>query len=143
MNEESTGPSVRSMIPQKVPPQWFGGSASAWSLFCAFSAGVEMLALLSARQREVFDLVVVGRDTAAIAVALGIAQKTVQTHRHEIHRRLGTSGSSDLVRFAAATNVLGPILDAERARLQELLVSGSPKAANSRQPTLPFEGSDT
>lgn len=62
---------------------------------------VSVLADLSAREREVFDLVVRGFSTLRIAAALFVAAKTVETHRASINRKLGLHSPPELVRFAA------------------------------------------
>ena len=59
------------------------------------------LASLSAREREIFDLVVRGFSTDAIAKQLFISAKTVETHRAHINKKLGLHSAAELVRFAA------------------------------------------
>ena len=56
---------------------------------------------LSAREREIFDLVVAGHATQRIASELFISIKTVETHRARINRKLGVHSGVELVRFAA------------------------------------------
>jgi DNA-binding NarL/FixJ family response regulator len=56
---------------------------------------------LSAREREVFDLVVAGHGNQRIASELFISVKTVETHRARINRKLGVHSGVELVRFAA------------------------------------------
>jgi DNA-binding NarL/FixJ family response regulator len=63
---------------------------------------------LSAREREVFTLVVRGFTTGAIARELFISAKTVETHRYHINAKLGLHSSAELVRFAAANGLLDP-----------------------------------
>lgn len=55
---------------------------------------------LTAREREIFALVGRGLTSQAIAAELTIAVRTVETHRHNICRKLGISGAV-LVRQAA------------------------------------------
>jgi FixJ family two-component response regulator len=43
---------------------------------------------LTPREREVLDLILVGRTTRAIAAALGVSEKTVEFHRAGIMRKL-------------------------------------------------------
>ena len=62
---------------------------------------------ISPREREVVDLVVVGRSTADIAIVLGISVKTVEAHRTGINRKLGTHSPADLVRVAAGHAAAG------------------------------------
>lgn len=57
-------------------------------------------AQLSLREREVFDLVVRGFTTKAVAQELCISGKTVETHRAHINEKLAAHCSADLVRYA-------------------------------------------
>jgi DNA-binding NarL/FixJ family response regulator len=62
--------------------------------------GDDPLAHLSLREREVFDLVVRGFTTKAVAQELCISAKTVETHRAHINEKLAAHSSADLVRYA-------------------------------------------
>jgi DNA-binding NarL/FixJ family response regulator len=62
--------------------------------------GDDPLAQLSLREREVFDLVVRGFSTKAVAQELCISAKTVETHRAHINEKLAAHCSADLVRYA-------------------------------------------
>ena len=64
------------------------------------------LAMLSARERDVFRLVVRGMTARQIAVALGIGPKTVETHRERILKKLAMHSVVDLVRLAAQHRML-------------------------------------
>lgn len=64
------------------------------------------LASLSAREREIFDLVVRGFSTEAIAKQLFISAKTVETHRAHINKKLGLHSAAELVRFAARCGLI-------------------------------------
>lgn len=55
---------------------------------------------LTARQREVLQLIAEGHTTKEIARSLSLSPKTVETHRSEIAARLGARGVADLVRHA-------------------------------------------
>ena len=59
------------------------------------------LGSLSAREREIFDLLVRGRSNGDIAKALFISVKTVETHRTHIMKKLDVHSIGDLVRLAA------------------------------------------
>ncbi len=61
---------------------------------------------LSAREREVFDLVVRGFTNESAARELTISVKTVETHRARINRKLGVHSTEALVRFAAMRGLL-------------------------------------
>jgi len=56
--------------------------------------------LLSAREREVFQLVVEGHSTRRIADVLSLSAATVDTHRARILEKLDVRNTAELVRFA-------------------------------------------
>ncbi len=55
---------------------------------------------LTARQREILQLVAEGRSSKEIAAALGLSVKTVETHRSRIMDRVGIRDVAGLVRLA-------------------------------------------
>jgi len=57
------------------------------------------LAVLSAREREIFDLLVRGYGNEAIATELSIARRTVETHRTHVFGKLGVHSISELLRL--------------------------------------------
>ena len=56
------------------------------------------LALLTPREREVFDAVVQGWPNKQVAARLGIALKTVKVHRGRVMQKMGAASVADLVR---------------------------------------------
>jgi FixJ family two-component response regulator len=58
-------------------------------------------ALLTARERDVFDLVVAGRLNKQIADALGIAERTVKAQRAQVMAKLGAANAAELGKIAA------------------------------------------
>ncbi|MGD2084426.1 MAG: response regulator [Chromatiales bacterium] len=64
----------------------------------------ERLETLTAREREVFELVVDGKSSSAIAALLRISRKTVDVHRSNIMTKLGVRTVADLVRIALAAS---------------------------------------
>ena len=58
------------------------------------------LARLSAREREVLQLLAEGRTSAEIAQRLSLSQKTVETYRARLVDKLGIRDVAGLVRFA-------------------------------------------
>ena len=58
------------------------------------------IADLTARQREIMDLVLAGHPSKNIAADLGISQRTVENHRAEIMKRTGSKSVPALVRLA-------------------------------------------
>jgi two-component system response regulator NreC len=65
------------------------------------------LDLLTAREREIFDLTIIGRCSRAIAEELSISPRTVETHRARILHKLKAHSAVDLVRLAAEWGLLG------------------------------------
>jgi len=57
-------------------------------------------ALLSPREREVFDLVVAGKLNKQIADELGIAERTVKAQRAQLMIKLGAESAAELGRLA-------------------------------------------
>ena len=58
----------------------------------------QRLASLSAREREVLDLVLEGRMNKVIADMLGISMRTVEVHRAHIMEKMGVRTAVDLAR---------------------------------------------
>ncbi|HVZ73722.1 MAG TPA: response regulator transcription factor [Polyangia bacterium] len=61
---------------------------------------------LSAREREIFDLIIWGQTNKQVAVKLGISVKTVETHRSHINGKLQVHSAAELVRLASLCGVL-------------------------------------
>jgi DNA-binding NarL/FixJ family response regulator len=57
-------------------------------------------ATLSAREREVLQLIAEGKSTKAIASALYVSKKTIDTHRAHILEKLHASSVAELVKYA-------------------------------------------
>jgi two-component system response regulator NreC len=55
---------------------------------------------LTAREREVVQLLAEGKSNREVSALLGISIKTVETHRAAIMRKLGMHSFADLVRYA-------------------------------------------
>jgi len=60
----------------------------------------EGLARLTARQREVLQLIVEGRSVKEAAAVLGISTRTVEFHKYSMMEALGVKNSAELMRFA-------------------------------------------
>ncbi|MDX2171433.1 MAG: response regulator [Deltaproteobacteria bacterium] len=57
------------------------------------------LAGLTAREREVFDQVVIGKPNKVVASEFGISEKTVEVHRARVMQKLGAASLAELVRI--------------------------------------------
>jgi two-component system CheB/CheR fusion protein len=62
------------------------------------------MAGLTARQRQIMDMVLAGHPSKNIAADLGISQRTVENHRASIMRRTGTKSLPALARLAIAAD---------------------------------------
>jgi DNA-binding NarL/FixJ family response regulator len=61
---------------------------------------------LTARQREIVQLLAEGQSSKEVAVALNISVKTAETHRANIMRRLDAHSVSELVRYAVKNQII-------------------------------------
>ena len=64
--------------------------------------------VLTAREREVVQLLAEGRGNKEVAEALGISIKTAETHRAAIMRKLGLGSLAELVRYAIRNQIIEP-----------------------------------
>jgi two-component system CheB/CheR fusion protein len=71
--------------------------ASAWRETAASS-----IAGLTARQRQVMDLVLAGHPSKNIAADLGVSQRTVENHRAAVMKKTGSRSIPALIRLALA-----------------------------------------
>lgn len=70
----------------------------------AQNAAAANIASLTAREREVMDLVVQGIPNKQIAHKLQISQRTVETHRAAVMKRTGVESLPDLIRLVMQLN---------------------------------------
>ena len=63
---------------------------------------------LTSREREVIQLLAEGNSNKAVAKALELSVKTVETHRAAIMRKLDLHSLADLVRFAIRNQIIAP-----------------------------------
>lgn len=59
----------------------------------------ERLALLTPRERDVLDLLLEGKINKAIAVELGINERTVETHRYNVMEKMKVKSLGELLRM--------------------------------------------
>lgn len=64
---------------------------------------------LSARQREVLQMLAEGRPMQEVATALQITRRTVRFHKQQIMEELGLRTNSELVQYAVKNGMLVPI----------------------------------
>jgi len=71
--------------------------ASAWK-----ETATHSIAGLTARQRQVMDLVLAGHPSKNIAADLGVSQRTVENHRAAVMKKTGSRSIPALIRMALA-----------------------------------------
>ena len=62
------------------------------------------IALLTVREREVYDRVVAGQQSKEIAFDLGASPRTIEIHRARVMQKMQARTVQDLVRMAIASN---------------------------------------
>jgi DNA-binding NarL/FixJ family response regulator len=67
----------------------------------------EILPAISPRQRQVLQMVAVGRSTKQIAAMLGISSRTVEFHRYRVMQSLGLHTIAELVQYALKHRLIG------------------------------------
>jgi DNA-binding NarL/FixJ family response regulator len=65
---------------------------------------------LTARQREILQLIAEGKATKDIAAILDVSVKTIETHRKQLMDRLGIHDVAGLVRYAIRSGIIKPDL---------------------------------
>jgi len=71
-------------------------------------AGTRGSGRLTAREREVLQLLAEGKSSKEIGVTLGMTTKTAQTHREHIRAKLHLHSMSELVRYAIRNRIIEP-----------------------------------
>ena len=61
---------------------------------------------LTAREREIVQLLAEGKSSKEVALSLGISVKTAETHRANIMRKLELHSVSELVRYAVRNQII-------------------------------------
>ena len=58
------------------------------------------IAKLTPRERQIMDMIVQGKANKVIAIDLGVSQRTVETHRTRIMRKMEATSLAELVQMA-------------------------------------------
>jgi DNA-binding NarL/FixJ family response regulator len=61
---------------------------------------------ITAREREVVQLLAEGKSSKEVAVALNLSVKTAETHRSNLMRKLDIHSVSEVVRYAVRNNII-------------------------------------
>ena len=64
--------------------------------------------LLTAREREIVQLLAEGKSTKEVATVLGLSVRTADTHRTNVMRKLDIHSVSELVRYAIRNRIIEP-----------------------------------
>jgi DNA-binding NarL/FixJ family response regulator len=62
--------------------------------------------VLTAREREVIQLLAEGKTSKEVAVTLHLSVKTAETHRTNLMRKLGLHSVADLTRYAVRNGIV-------------------------------------
>ncbi len=66
--------------------------------------------LLTARERELFQLLIEGKSNKEAATQLGVSTTTIETHRANILRKLSLHSTADLILYAVRKRLITPSL---------------------------------
>jgi len=66
-----------------------------------------VFSVLTAREREIFQLLAEGKNMKQIAFKLGVSIKTIETHRRRLMKKLNVTGTADLTKLAVREGVTG------------------------------------
>jgi len=66
----------------------------------------ERVVTLTPREREVFDLVVAGKQSKVIAHELGASPRTIEVHRGHLMNKLKAKSLQELVRMAIIAGIV-------------------------------------
>ena len=64
------------------------------------------IAALTPRERQVFDLVIRGKQNKQIAFALGGTERTIKAHRHRVMEKMQVQSLAELVSLAERVGVM-------------------------------------
>jgi DNA-binding NarL/FixJ family response regulator len=86
------GPDIAEIVIERAVAQWLSENSSG-------------APKMSAREREVLQLVAEGKSTKEIAASLYVSIKTVETHRRQIMGRLNLLNIAQLTKFAVREGI--------------------------------------
>jgi len=70
------------------------------------TAAADDIVCITPRQREVVQLIAEGKSNREIGIILNITEKTAETHRANVMRRLNLHSVSEIVRYAVRNDVI-------------------------------------
>jgi DNA-binding NarL/FixJ family response regulator len=66
----------------------------------AAGPAADPVAALTTRQREILQLLALGKTAKEVAVVLGVSARTVEFHKYKMMEAVGAATSAELIRFA-------------------------------------------
>jgi two-component system response regulator NreC len=102
LKEASRADLVRAIRTVAAGGTYLDPAVGAWALVS------DRPSALSERETEVLKLLALGHTNAEIATRLYLSTRTIETHRANLHRKLGVSGRPELVRYALKHGVIHP-----------------------------------
>jgi DNA-binding NarL/FixJ family response regulator len=94
-----------------------------------------LLPHLTAREREVVQLLAEGRSTKEVASQLDLSVKTAETHRSNIMRKLGLHSVSELVLYAVRNNIIQVAAGVPSSTAETLPAGDQPPGATNLRPS--------
>jgi len=73
-----------------------------------------LIAKLTPRERQVFELIVAGKTNKQIGSILGATERTIKAHRHGVMEKMQVRTLAELVSVAERVGVLGGIHDSQQ-----------------------------
>jgi RNA polymerase sigma factor (sigma-70 family) len=73
-----------------------------------FNSLRELVATLTPRERQIFNLIVRGKINKQIAFELGTTERTVKAHRHQVMEKMQVHSFAELVSNAERLGMLDP-----------------------------------
>jgi RNA polymerase sigma factor (sigma-70 family) len=72
------------------------------------------IAMLTPREREVFELVIRGKTNKQVASVLGATERTIKAHRHRVMEKMQVQSLAELVSLAERAGILRDLSGAEQ-----------------------------
>jgi len=67
------------------------------------------IAMLTPREREVFELIIRGKTSKQVGKVLGATERTIKAHRHRVMEKMQVQSIAELVSLAERAGILGDL----------------------------------
>jgi FixJ family two-component response regulator len=74
------------------------------------------IAMLTPREREVFELVIRGKTNKQVGKVLGATERTIKAHRHRVMEKMQVQSLAELVSLAERAGILGDMSGSRQTR---------------------------